>query len=123
MEIMKSSHSFGAGSSRYVKHLSPAPHGLQHTPPVIRPRVPLDLLLANIGLDKIITKLAMAPTWSMTSETPDLDDIGSHSRIIEILAGMQEMGITNGKRVLPKSGHMDAFYLVSATSGPARYYL
>ena len=123
MELINSSHSFGAGSSRYVKRLGPAPHGLQHTPPVIRPHVPLDLLLANIGLDKIITKLAMAPTWSMTSETPDLDDIGSHSRIIEVLAGMQEMGITNGKRVLPESGHMDAFHLVSATSGPARYYL
>ena len=126
MEIIESSHSFGAGSSRYVKHLGPAPHGLQHTPPVIRPFAPLDLLLANIGLDKTITKLAMAPTWSMTCETPDLDDIGSQSRIIEILAGMLAMGITNRDGVLPESGHMDAFHLVSAISGPyfpARYYV
>lgn len=118
MERMKSNHSFGAGASRYVKHLGPDPSGLQHTPPVNRSFVPLDLLLANIGLDNIIAKLAMAPTWSMTSMTTALEDIGSHPRIDEILAGMQEMRITNLDRILPKSGHMDAFHLVSAISRP-----
>ena len=118
MEIMKSSHSFGAVASKYVKHLGPAPDGLQHTPPVIRPFVPLDLLLANIGLDNIIAKQAIAPTWSMTSKAIALGDIGNHSRVDEILARMQEMGITNRDAILPTSGHMDAFHLVSTISRP-----
>ena len=50
--------------------------------------------------------------------TTALDDIDSHSRMDEILAGMQGIGITNGDRILPKSGHMDAFHLVSALCGP-----
>ena len=58
----------------------------------------------------------MAPTWSMTSMTPDLDDIGSHSRIIEILAGLQGMGITDKGWILPGSDRMDALHVVSAIS-------
>lgn len=100
-------------------HLSPVADDLQHTSPVIKSHIYLNLLLF-----KIISKPAMAPMKSIPMDNRNIERNQSLSKYDEIRASLEAKGFTNIDAILPTTSNMVLFNFVSAFAElflPTRY--